>query len=318
MTIVEQIEAAGEPQVSFEVIPPKRGAKVTDVLSVIAELMPFEPAFVDVTSHAAQVYYEERPDGTIKRHVRRKRPGTLGLCAAIQSRFGVLAVPHLLCTGFTREETEDALIELDFLGIRNVMALRGDEVPTGERPKPDRTRNTCAAELVAQIAAMNRGNYLEEMLDAEPTDFCVGVAGYPEKHFAAPNPAWCVSSLKDKVDAGAQYVVTQMFFDTRHYVDFVARCRAAGIGVPIIPGLKVLTSERQLSSLPKTFHVELPEELTDRVRCAGTDDVPRVGVEWAIRQSRELLDAGAPGLHYYIMQRSDRVRQVIEGVRALA
>jgi methylenetetrahydrofolate reductase (NADPH) len=315
MTIAEQIASSDEPRVSFEVIPPKRGARVADVLSVIEELMPFDPAFVDVTSHAAQVYYEESADGTIKRHVRRKRPGTLGLCAAIQSRFGIPAVPHLLCTGFTREETEDALIELDFLGIRNVMALRGDETPTGERPKPDRTRNTCAAELVAQITAMNRGQYLEDLLDAEPTRFCVGVAGYPEKHFAAPNAAWCIGSLKDKVDAGAEYVVTQMFFDTRHYIDFVGRCRAAGIDVPIVPGLKVLTSKRQLTSLPKTFHVDLPEELVDRVDRAGEGEVARVGIEWAIRQSRELLDAGAPGLHFYIMQRSDHVRQVIEAVR---
>ncbi len=317
MTVVEQIEQASEPLISYEVIPPKRGAKIADVLGVIEELAPFDPPFIDVTSHAAQIYYEERGDGTIKRHVRRKRPGTLGLCAAIKSRFGIEAVPHLLCTGFTREETEDALIELNFLGIRNVMALRGDETPADQRAKPDRTRNTCAADLVGQIAAMNRGDYLEDMLDADPTDFCVGVAGYPEKHFAAPNPSWCVSSLKEKVDAGAHYVVTQMFFDTRHYVDYVARCRDAGITVPIIPGLKILTNKRQLTSLPKAFHVNLPEELVDRIESAPDDQVAEVGVEWAIKQSRELLEADAPGLHFYIMQRADRVKRVVEAVRTM-
>jgi methylenetetrahydrofolate reductase (NADPH) len=316
VTVLEHIARATEPLVSYEIIPPKRGANVADVLGLIEELAPLEPPFIDVTSHAAQVYYDERPDGTIRRHVRRKRPGTLGLCAAIQGRFGIDAVPHLLCTGFTREETEDALIELNFLGIQNVMALRGDETPAEQRIKPDRTRNTCAAELVGQIAAMNRGEYLEEMLDAEATDFCVGVAGYPEKHFAAPNAAWCVSSLKDKVDAGAQYVVTQMFFDNRHYIDFVERCRAAGIDVPIIPGLKILSSTRQLTSLPKTFHIDLPEELVDRIERAHPDRVAEVGVEWATRQSRELLEAGAPGLHFYIMQRADRVKQVVEAIRA--
>ncbi len=318
MTVVEQIDQATDPLISYEVIPPKRGAKIADVLSVIEELAPFEPPFIDVTSHAAQIYYDEKSDGTIRRHVRRKRPGTLGLCAAIKSRFGIEAVPHLLCTGFTREETEDALIELNFLGIRNVMALRGDETPVAQREKPDRTRNTCAADLVGQIAAMNRGDYLEDMLDSDPTEFCVGVAGYPEKHFAAPNASWCVSSLKEKIDAGAQYVVTQMFFDTQHYVDYVARCRAMGITVPIIPGLKILTSKRQLTSLPKAFYIDLPEELVDRINSAQPDQVADVGVDWAIKQSRELLEAGAPGLHFYIMQRADRVKRVVESIRQMA
>jgi methylenetetrahydrofolate reductase (NADPH) len=317
MKVTEALEAAREPLISYEIIPPKRGGSVDDVLSVVEALVRFDPPFIDVTSHAAQVYYEELPDGTARRHVRRKRPGTIGLCAAIKHRFGVEPVPHLLCSGFTREETEDALIELRYLGVQNVMALRGDE-GTAEKPtSPDRSRNTCATDLVGQITDMNRGRYLEDLLDARPAEFCIGVAGYPEKHFAAVNRARDIAELKRKVEAGADYVVTQMFFDNAHYFRFVEDCRAAGIHVPIIPGLKILTTASHLTNLPRTFHIDVPEPLADEVSEAP-QHAREIGIRWAIRQSEELLEAGVPCLHFYILQTAAAVTEVVETLRKTA
>lgn len=318
MKITERIARATEPLVSYEIIPPRRGGSVNDVLATVEALMRFDPPFIDVTSHAAQAYFEELPDGTLRRHVKRKRPGTIGLCAAIKGRFGVEAVPHLLCAGFTREETEDALIELNYLGLHNVMALRGDDAGYEKPPRADRTRNEDAAALTAQIAAMNAGVYIEKLLDAAPTDFCIGVAGYPEKHFASPNLSWDVLNLKRKVDAGAHYVVTQMFFNTRHYFDFVARCRAVGIDVPILPGLKILTSKKQLTSLPRTFHVEIPEALAAEVEAARDEHVREIGIRWAISQCEELLAGDVPGLHFYILQEARTVTPVVEALRKMA
>ncbi len=316
MKIPEAIERASAPLISYEIIPPKRGGSAEATLAVVGELARFDPPFIDVTSHAAQAYYEELPDGTIKRLVRRKRPGTIGLCAAIKARYGVEAVPHLLCAGFTREETEDALVELSYLGVQNVMALRGDDVTEKAVPS-DRSVNRCAADLVAQIADMNRGRYLEDLLDARPTDFCVGVAGYPEKHFAAANRARDIVELKRKVDAGAEYVVTQMFFDNAHYWTFVADCRAAGIDVPIIPGLKILTTPAHLTSLPRAFHIDLPEELADEIS-ASPQHAREIGIRWTIRQSEDLMSGGAPMLHYYIMQSAAAVSTVVEALRKTA
>ncbi len=318
MKITEQIEQARDPLISYEIIPPRRGGSVADVLNTIEALVRFEPPFIDVTSHAAQAYFEELPDGTLRRHIKRKRPGTIGLCAAIKGRFGIEAVPHLLCAGFTREETEDALIELNYLGIRNVMALRGDDAGYEKPHRADRSRNEDAAALTAQIAAMNRGEYLEKLLDAAPTDFCIGVAGYPEKHFASPNLSWDVLNLKRKVDAGAHYVVTQMFFNTHHYFDFVERCRAVGITVPILPGLKILTSKKQLTSLPRTFHIEIPEALAAEVEEARDEHVREIGIRWAVGQCEELMAGGAPGLHFYVLQESANVVQVVEALRKMA
>lgn len=318
MKVVEYLEQAKEPSISYEIIPPKRGGSVRQIFDTIERLMPFDPPFIDVTSHSAQVYYEEMADGTIRRYVKRKRPGTIGLCAAIKGRFGVETVPHLLCQGFTREETEDALIELNYLGIQNVMALRGDDVGYQKPIRSDRTRNGYAADLVRQMTAMNRGCYLEELIEAEATDFCVGVAGYPEKHFEAPNLTWDILNLKRKIDEGADYVVTQMFFDNDAYFRFVDACRDVGITVPIIPGLKILTTKRQLKSLPANFHVNVPESLAAEVEAADDADVPQIGIEWALRQCEELLSANVPCLHFYIMSNPEHVIQVVEPLRKLA
>ncbi|OZC03229.1 methylenetetrahydrofolate reductase [NAD(P)H] [Rubricoccus marinus] len=317
MKVIEHYEQATEPLISYEIIPPKRGSSVSDVLEIVDALKPFDPPFIDVTSHAAEATYDEMPDGTIKRRVKRKRPGTLGLCAAIQHRFGIDAVPHVLCRGFTREETEDALIELNYLGIHNVLAVRGDDVSVAKRERPGRSSNVYAEDLVRQISAMNAGEYLDEgLLDAAPTNFCIGVGGYPEKHEEAPNRTWDVLNLKRKVEAGADYIVTQMFFDTSQYIDFVERCRNVGINVPIVPGLKILTTKRHLRTLPRTFKVEIPEALAAEVEAADDARVPDVGIEWARQQSEELLAAGAPGIHFYIMSNPAHVQRVVEPLRA--
>jgi methylenetetrahydrofolate reductase (NADPH) len=318
MKITEYLDRATEPLVSFEIIPPARGGSVHQILGMVEDLMRFEPPFIDVTSHSAQVYYEEMADGAWRRCVKRKRPGTLGLCAAIKSRFGVESVPHLLCNGFTREETEDALIELNYLGIQNVMALRGDENDY-KKPIPDgRSCNRYAEELVQQINRMNQGQYLEKLIDAAPTDFCIGVAGYPEKHFEAPNLTWDVLNLKRKVDAGAHYIVTQMFFNNAHFFSFVERCREVGITAPIIPGLKIITSQNQLQSLPRNFFLEMPEPLAAEIEAAKPEHVTDIGVEWAIRQSEELMSVGVPCVHYYIMQTAKHVTRVVEALRKMA
>lgn len=319
MKVTEILDRASEPLISYEIIPPERGSSIQDVMEVVEELMPFEPPFIDVTSHSAQAYYEEQPDGTWKRHVKRKRPGTLGLCAAIKSRFGIETVPHLLCQGFTREETEDALIELNYLGIHNVMALQGDDNGYQKTVPPSRSCNEYALELVEQVQDMNRGEYLEDLFDAAPTDFCVGVAGYPEKHFRAPNLTWDILNLKRKVDAGADYVVTQMYFDNDHYFDFVEQCRDVGIDVPIIPGIKILTKRRHLHFLPSYFHIEIPESLAAEVESAETDEeVMEIGIEWATAQARELMEADVPCVHFYIMQRAGVVKRVVEPLRKMA
>ena len=316
MKIIELLDKSTEPRISYEIIPPKRGSSAQQIMNIVRELVDYNPPFIDVTSHSAQVYYEEKADGTWKRHVKRKRPGTLGLCAAIKHRFNIEPVPHLLCRGFTKEETEDALIELNYLGIQNVMALRGDEGAYKKRPTPDRSLNLYAGDLVDQVSCMNRGEFLEEIIEGNPTDFCVGVAGYPEKHFEAPNLSWDILNLKRKIDAGADYVMTQMFFNNACYFDFVERCRDVGITVPIIPGLKVLTRKKQLQTLPSRFFLEIPESLSAEVEEAKPEHVVDVGVEWALRQSEELMNAGIPCVHFYILEKADVVKRVVSSLCA--
>lgn len=319
MKVVDLLSDGDAPQVSFEIVPPKRGSTLSEILEIVDELSEFDPPFLDVTSHSAQVYYEEQNDGSWRRHVKRKRPGTLGMCAAIKGRYGIETVPHLLCRGFTREESEDALIELNYLGIHNVMALRGDDTGYQKPISVDRTRNEYAIDLVQQIADMNRGKYLEELIDASPTEFCVGVAGYPEKHFEAPNITWDVLNLKRKVDAGADYITSQMFFDNASFIDFVERCRDVGITVPIVPGLKILTKKRQLQTLPARFHLQIPEALAAECEAAKNDDeVAQIGIEWALRQCEGLMEAGFNNLHFYIIQTPEHVREVVRSLRKMA
>ncbi len=312
MKVTEHLERATGPLISFEIIPPLRGGNVRSLMDLVDDLARFRPPFIDITSHAAEVVFEETPQG-LQRRVKRKRPGTLGVCALIQNKWGIDAVPHVLCQGFTREETEDFLIELRYLGIDNVLAVRGDESGYQKPLLHGKTANDFAVDLVRQIADMNRGRYLQaDLLDASPTDFCVGVGGYPEKHFEAPNLDTDIRRTKEKLEAGGDYVVTQMFFDNRGYFDYVERCRAAGITAPIIPGIKILTSRAQLASIPRTFHVDIPADLSDAVSAAPPERVADVGVDWAERQVRELLDRGVPSVHFYVMQSAAAVSAVLD------
>lgn len=304
MKVIDHIQSSRNPQVSVEIIPPKRGGNITEFHEAIESIRPFNPPFINVTSHAADVAWEERPDGTFHRRTRRKSPGTFGLCAVIKYKYNIEPVPHILCAGFTREETEDALIELNYLGIENLLAIRGDGKPKRD-VAPGRTSNTHASDLVQQIVNMNNGVYQEQLMDAAKTNFCVGVAAYPEKHFESPNRMFDLEMLKKKQDAGAQFAVTQMFYDNQTYFDFCDRARQFGITIPIIPGLKIMTSKQQLTAIPRSFHIDIPYELTQNVMAATTPaEVSQVGVEWAYRQAMELLEKGAPILHFYIMQRT--------------
>ncbi len=318
MKITELLEQATSPKISYEIIPPKRGGSIRDVFKLVEDLVEFDPTYIDVTSHSAQVYYEELPDGTWRRRVNRKRPGTLGMCAAIKSHFAIETVPHLLCKGFTREESEDAMIELNYLGLQNVMALRGDDSGYMKPIRDDRTVNEYAVDLVRQIVDMNEGRYLEDLLDASSADFCIGVAGYPERHFEAPNMKRDIQYLKQKVDAGAHYVTTQMYFDNTDFFNFVELCREAGITVPIIPGLKILTNKRQLHSLPSRFFVQIPEALATEVEDANDEHVVDIGIEWAVRQCEELLNAGINHLHFYILLKPNVVTRVVGQLRKMA
>jgi methylenetetrahydrofolate reductase (NADPH) len=273
--------------------------------------MEFKPPFIDVTYHREEYVYKKKENGLLEKISTRKRPGTVGICAAIQNNYKVDTVPHIICGGFSREETENALIDLQFLGIDNVLALQGDAIKTEARFVPDPHGHKYASELLEQIVAMNKGRFLDEDIHASPTNFCIGVAGYPEKHFSSPNLKSDLKFLKMKVDMGAEYIVTQMFFDNQKYFDFVARCRETGITVPIIPGIKPITAKVQATVLPTIFHIDLPEELADEVeKCKDAAAVKQVGIEWCVKQSRELMKFGVPTLHYYSMGKSDPIYRI--------
>lgn len=312
MKVTEHLARAERPLISFEIIPPLRGGNIRSLLGLIDDLVVYRPPFIDITSHAAEMAYDETPAG-IQRRVKRKRPGTLGICALIQNKYDIDAVPHVLCTGFTREETEDFLIELKYLGIDNVLAVRGDDSGYQKPIQPGRSVNRYAEDLVRQIAAMNAGRFLEEgLLDAEPSEFCIGVAGYPEKHFEAPNLDVDIRFTKSKVEVGGGYIVTQMFFDNRVYLEYVERCRTAGITVPIIPGLKILSGKPQLSTIPRNFYVDIPTALADEVLAAPAEEAMEIGVRWAQAQAEELLDRGVSSIHFYVMQSSRAVKALME------
>lgn len=316
MKVIEHLErSGGKPIISFEVIPPKRGGDINQLFNVIQDIMKYEPPFIDVTSRAAEVEYRETPQG-IQKKVIRKRPGTIGISVAIKNHFNIDTVPHMLCLGFTREETEDALIELNYLGIENVLAIRGDDLGY-HKPIPEyKSQNRYAYELIGQIDNMNKGKYLEEdLLDAKPTNFCVGVSGYPEKHFEAPNMKVEVEHVKQKIAAGGDYIVTQMFYDNKVYFDFVKKCREAGITAPIIPGLKVLTAKNHLYNIPKNFYINIPEELSSEILEAKDEHVTEIGARWTAKQAEELLNNGAPSLHFYIMQSARPINKMFENLK---
>jgi methylenetetrahydrofolate reductase (NADPH) len=315
MKVIEHLERAKEPLISFELIPPKRGGDINSLLAVLEDIVKYRPPFIDITSHAAEVYYDETPTG-IKKIIKRKRPGTLGICALIQNKYNIDAVPHVLTKGFTREETEDFLIELNYLGIQNVLAIRGDDSGYNKPIPAGKSVNLYASDLVKQMVDMNHGKFLEEnLLDAKPTEFCIGVSGYPEKHFEAPNLKTDVRYVKNKIDVGAEYVVTQMFYDNRYYFDFVNLSRQAGINVQIIPGLKILTSKVQLHTIPKNFYVSIPEALSDEVMAAKPEHVLDIGIEWAAEQVEELLNKNVPSVHFYIMQNSKPIIKLMERLK---
>lgn len=315
MKVIEHLDRAKNPLISIEIIPPRRGHSVQKIHNAIESVKPFNPPFIDVTSHSAEVIWEEVKDGKFEKRIKRKSPGTFGLCAAIKYKYEIDPVPHILCSGFTREETEDALIELNYLGIENLLAIRGD-AKVKKPVRADRSANVYATDLVQQIADMNHGKYVDDILDAAPTDFCVGVSFYPEKHFEAPNMDFDMNILKQKQDIGAHYGVSQMFFDNAKYHSFVASAREKGITMPLIPGLKILTTKRHLVSIPSIFHVDLPPELTDRLQKAETrEQVIDVGVDWAYRQTIDLLEAGSPCVHFYVMQNTKPFIKLMEKLK---
>ncbi|MBL4604440.1 MAG: methylenetetrahydrofolate reductase [NAD(P)H] [Flavobacteriaceae bacterium] len=313
MKVLDHIEnAKGKTQFSFEILPPLKGQDIQSTFNNIDPLMEFKPPFIDVTYHREEYVYKEQKDGLLKKQVVKKRPGTVGICAAIQNKYQVDAIPHILCGGFTKEDTENFLIDLGFLGIENVMALRGDAVKSETYFKPEKEGHGYANELVSQIKEMNEGRYLDEaLLNTSKTDFCIGVAGYPEKHMEAPSLDSDIHFMKQKIKNGASYIVTQMFYDNQKFFDFVAKCRAEGITVPIIPGLKPIATKKQLNLIPHRFHVDLPDDLImDVVKCKDNTAVRQVGVEWCIFQSKELIKAGVPFLHYYSMGKSSNIHQI--------
>lgn len=312
MKVIDHLQNATSTLFSIEILPPVKGKSIQSIFNGIEPLLEFKPSFIDVTYHREEYVYKKRDGGFLEKMSIRKRPGTVGICAAIMNKFKVDAVPHIICGGFSRQETEDALLDLHYLGIDNVLALRGDSIKSEGSFVPEPDGHPYAIDLVKQIVRLNKGNYLEEdIADLSPTNFCVGVAGYPEKHFEAPNLTTDLKLLKAKVDAGAEYIVTQMFFDNKKYFEFVEKCREAGITVPIIPGLKILSSKKQATILPKTFHIDIPQDLLDAMESAKTEEAAKAaGVEWCVQQAKELITFGAPCLHFYTMGLSESTRRV--------
>ena len=317
MKVTEHIQNAnGKPLFSFEILPPLKGQNIQSIFDSIDPLMEFNPPFIDVTYHREEYEYKELENGLLEKKVVKKRPGTVGICAAIQNKYQVDAIPHILCGGFTKEDTENFLIDIDFLGIQNVVALRGDAIKSEIYFKPEKEGHHYATELVSQIANLNSGIYLDdELQNSSKTNFCIGVAGYPEKHMEAPSIDTDILYLKQKIENGADYIITQMFFDNKKFFDFVAKCRAAGITVPIIPGLKPISTKKQLNQIPHRFSVDLPDELIlEVVKAKDNDAIRQIGIEWCVEQSKELIAAGIPVLHYYSMGKSENIKAIAKEV----
>jgi methylenetetrahydrofolate reductase (NADPH) len=313
MTVIEKILNAKKPLFTFELLPPLKGHSIENTYAAIDRLIEFEPAYINFTSHRNETVYRERPDGLLEKRVVRLRPGTIALAAAVKYKYNIPVVPHLLCGGFSKEETENVLIEMSFLGIDDVLALRGDPQKGSRTFIPEKNGHAHTWELVQQIIDMNKGKYLEDTLEnAYPTNFCVGVAGYPEKHFEAANKQIDMENLKRKVDAGASYIVTQMFFDNNRFCRFREECKKTGITVPVIPGIKPISALNDIKLLPQTFHIDLPNDLFIAVRkCNSESEAREAGIEWAVMQSRELLKMGVPGIHYYTLGRSDNIARIV-------
>jgi methylenetetrahydrofolate reductase (NADPH) len=316
MKVTDHIAQAKSTLVSFEVLPPLKGKGIEALYTHLNPLMEFKPSFINVTYHRSEHVFKKRADNSFEKVIVRKRPGTESICAAIMNRYNVDTVPHLICGGFNINETEDALINLRYLGIDNVLVLRGDAAKNETAFEPEAGGHRYANELLTQVANLNAGIYLDDDLKGtHKTEFCIGVAGYPEKHFEAPNMDTDMQYLKAKVDAGADYIVTQMFFDNKKYFAFVDACKGAGITVPIVPGLKPIYSKKQLTVLPKTFHIDLPTDLSNEVlKCKNDEDVEKVGAAWLLTQSRELKKEGVPVLHYYTLGRPNLIADVVKQV----
>jgi methylenetetrahydrofolate reductase (NADPH) len=303
MKVIDHIRQVKSTVVSFEILPPLKGKTINSIYDHLNPMMEFKPAFINVTYHRSETMFKKQADSSFLKVEVRKRPGTVGICAAIMNHYRVDAVPHLICGGFAKRETEDALIDLNFLGIDNVLVLRGDAAKNESSFEPEPDGHAYAIDLLKQVVNLNHGIYIEEDIkNGSKTDFCIGVAGYPEKHFEAPNMDTDLMHLKAKVNAGAEYITTQMFFDNQKFFEFVKSCRSAGIEVPIIPGLKPITSKKQLSILPKIFHVDIPTDLCNEIlKCRTDAEVEVVGTEWLIQQSKELKKNAIPVLHYYTL-----------------
>lgn len=316
MKVIEHINKATGTLVSFEILPPLKGKTIQSIYDHLNPLMEFAPSFINVTYHRSETTFKKRSDNNFEKVVVRKRPGTVGICAAIMNYYNIDAVPHIICGGFSKSETEDALIDLAFLGIDNVLVLRGDAARNETVFEPEPNGHRYAIDLLRQVTNLNNGIYLEDDIKGGgKTNFCIGIAGYPEKHFEAPNLDSDLQHLKAKVDAGAEYITTQMFYNNQKYFDFVAACRNVGITVPIIPGLKPLSTKKQLTIIPKTFYVDLPSELTNEVlKCKTDEDVEQVGVEWLVQQSKELKAAGVPVLHYYTLGKARLISQAMKAI----
>lgn len=315
MKVIDHLKEAKSTLFSFEILPPLKGKSIQSIYDGIDPLMEFKPKYINVTYHREEYIFKERDNGLLEKISIRKRPGTVGICAAIMNKYHVDAVPHLICGGFSKEETENALIDLQFLGIDNVLALRGDSIKTESTFKAHPAGHAYAVDLIKQVVEMNTGNYITEDFQLEPTNYCIGTAGYPEKHFEAMNLTTDLQYLKAKVDAGAEYIVTQMFFDNQKYFDFVDACRAIGITVPIIPGIKPIKTLNHTTFLPKLFHIDYPEALAkELLKCKNNDAVKQLGIEWGIQQSKELKAHNVPGIHYYTMSNSDEVKAIASEV----
>jgi methylenetetrahydrofolate reductase (NADPH) len=316
MKVTEHLAKAKDTLVSFEVLPPLKGKTISYIYEHLDPLMEFKPSWINVTYHRSETVTRKREDGTEEKIDVRKRPGTVGICAAIMNHYNVDAVPHIICGGFSKRETEDALIDLQFLGIDNLLVLRGDAEKNQKKFIPEPNGNKQAIELLEQVVGLNKGEYLDkDIVNGSKTNFCMGVSGYPEKHFEAPSMEFDLQRAKDKVDAGAEYIMTQMFFDNKKYFDYVDACRSIGITVPIIPGLKPITTKKQLTNLPNIFYVDIPSDLRNAMLAATTDEAcEQVGTEWLIAQSKELKASGVPVLHYYTLGKPKVVKDVVAAV----